>query len=310
MKGIVCGAKAGGNFIMNLDHLRYFVKLAEVRHYTRAAEQLGISQPSLSHAINQIEAELGVPLFEKSGRNTTLTRFGEEFLDCAQSSLNTLDAGIETLQRYGRGEGVIRLGFLRTLGVSFIPKLTSDFLAADREDNVQFSFHSGMTSELLEDLLQRKYDFVFCSEPDPSLGLNAAAVDSQELVVIVPKSHPLAEKENISLCETLPYPAVCFAEGSGLRKVIDKMYDEVGGRPAAAAETEEDEVIAGLVASGFGTAVVPYMDMLEKLNVKILKITDPPYSRNFYMVSNDSAFMTTAAQRFRSFVLGRTFSDR
>ena len=300
----------GHTKFMNLDHLRYFVKLAEVRHYTKAAEQLGISQPSLSHAINQIEAELGVPLFEKSGRNTTLTRFGEEFLSCAENSLSILDAGIETLQRYGRGEGVIRLGFLRTLGVNYIPKLTSDFLNAESESNVQFSFHSGLTSELLEDLVQRKYDFVFCSEPDPALGLSAVAVDSQELVVIVPKAHPLAERESISLEETLPYPAVFFADGSGLRKVIDRMYDTVGGRPVSVVETEEDEVIAGLVSSGFGTAVVPYMDMLEKLDVKVLKITDPPYSRNFYMVQNDSAFLTTAAQRFRSFVLGRTFSGK
>lgn len=295
---------------MNLDHLRYFVRLAEVRHYTRAAEQLGISQPSLSHAINQIEAELGVPLFEKSGRNTTLTRFGEEFLECAEHSLSILDAGIETLQRYGRGEGVVRLGFLRTLGINYIPQLTSDFLKADPDCNVQFSFHSGLSSELLEDLIQRKYDFVFCSEPDPALGLNAVAVDSQELVVIVPKDHPLAERESISLAETLPYPAVCFAEGSGLRKIVDRMYDAVGGKPASVVETEEDEVIAGLVSSGFGTAVVPYMDMLEKLEVSVLKITDPPYSRNFFMVQNDAAFLTSAAQSFRSFVLGRTFSNK
>ena len=295
---------------MNLDHLRYFVRLAEVRHYTRAAEQLGISQPSLSHAINQIEAELGVPLFEKSGRNTKLTRFGEEFLECAEHSLGILDAGIETLQRYGKGEGVVRLGFLRTLGINYIPQLTSDFLKADPDCNVQFSFHSGLSSELLEDLIQRKYDFVFCSEPDPALGLNAVAVDSQELVVIVPKDHPLAQRESISLAETLPYPAVCFAEGSGLRKIVDRMYDAVGGKPVSVVETEEDEVIAGLVSSGFGTAVVPYMDMLERLEVSVLKITDPPYSRNFFMVQNDGAFLTSAAQRFRSFVLGRTFSNK
>ena len=100
---------------MNLDHLRYFVKLAEVRHYTRAAEQLCISQPSLSHAINQLESELGVPLFERTGRNTTLTRFGEEFLECAQRSLGALDVGIDSLQRSAKGEGIVRLGFLRTL---------------------------------------------------------------------------------------------------------------------------------------------------------------------------------------------------
>ena len=178
---------------MNLDHLRYFVKLAEVRHYTRAAEQLCISQPSLSHAINQLESELGVPLFERTGRNTTLTRFGEEFLECAQRSLGALDVGIDSLQRSAKGEGIVRLGFLRTLGVEYIPKLTADFLAADPDCGIQFSFHSGLSGGLIDGLLQRKFDLVFCSEPDPSLGLAAVPVMSQELVMIVPKNHPLAE---------------------------------------------------------------------------------------------------------------------
>lgn len=295
---------------MNLDHLRYFVKLAEIRHYTRAAEQLCISQPSLSHAINQLETELGVPLFERSGRNTTLTRFGEEFLECAQRSLDTLDVGIGSLQRSARGEGVVRLGFLRTLGVDYIPGLTADFLDADPDCGIQFSFHSGLSGELIDGLLQRKFDLVFCSEPDPSLGLSAVPVTSQELVMIVPKNHPLAGQESVDLADTLQYPAVFFAEGSGLRKVIDRMYDKVGGRPASVIETEEDEVIAGLVSAGFGVAVVPYMDMLQKLDISLLKISSPPYSRNFFMIQDDAVFLPPAAQRFRSFVLGRASKTR
>ncbi len=295
---------------MNLDHLRYFVKLAEIRHYTRAAEQLCISQPSLSHAINQLETELGVTLFERSGRNTTLTRFGEEFLECAQRSLDTLDVGIGSLQRSARGEGVVRLGFLRTLGVDYIPGLTADFLDADPDCGIQFSFHSGLSGELIDGLLQRKFDLVFCSEPDPSLGLSAVPVTSQELVMIVPKNHPRAGQESVDLADTLQYPAVFFAEGSGLRKVIDRMYDKVGGRPASVIETEEDEVIAGLVSAGFGVAVVPYMDMLQKLDISLLKISSPPYSRDFFMIQDDAVFLPPAAQRFRSFVLGRASKTR
>ncbi len=295
---------------MNLDHLRYFVKLAEIRHYTRAAEQLCISQPSLSHAINQLETELGVPLFERSGRNTTLTRFGEEFLECAQRSLDTLDVGIGSLQRSARGEGVVRLGFLRTLGVDYIPGLTADFLDADPDCGIQFSFHSGLSGELIDGLLQRKFDLVFCSEPDPSLGLSAVPVTSQELVMIVPKNHPIAGQESVDLADTLQYPAVFFAEGSGLRKVINRMYDKVGGRPASVIETEEDEVIAGLVSAGFGVAVVPYMDMLQKLDISLLKISSPPYSRDFFMIQDDAVFLPPAAQRFRSFVLGRASKTR
>lgn len=290
---------------MNLDHLRYFVKLSELRHYTRTAEQLCISQPSLSHAISQLESELGVPLFEKSGRNTVLTRYGEEFLECAQRSLGILDAGMESLQRSAKGEGVVRLGFLRTLGVDFIPKLTSDFIAADPNSGVEFSFHSDLSSGLIDGLLQRKFDLVFCSEPEKSLGLTATPVTSQKLVMIVPNGHPLADRESIGLAETLGYPAVWFAKGSGLRKVVDGMYEQVGGKPISVIETEEDEVIAGLVAAGFGIAVVPDMDMLHKLDISVLEITSPPYHRDFFMAWDDSVFMSPAAQRFRSFVLGR-----
>lgn len=290
---------------MNLDHLRYFVKLSELRHYTRAAEQLCISQPSLSHAISQLESELGVPLFEKSGRNTVLTRYGEEFLECAQRSLGILDAGMESLQRSAKGEGVVRLGFLRTLGVDFIPKLTSDFIAADPNSGVEFSFHSDLSSGLIDGLLQHKFDLVFCSEPEKSLGLTATPVTSQKLVMIVPNGHPLAGRESIGLAETLDYPAVWFAKGSGLRKVVDGMYEQVGGKPISVVETEEDEVIAGLVAAGFGIAVVPDMDMLHKLDISVLEITSPPYHRDFFMAWDDSVFMSPAAQRFRSFVLGR-----
>ncbi len=290
---------------MNLDHLRYFVKLSELRHYTRAAEQLCISQPSLSHAISQLESELGVPLFEKSGRNTVLTRYGEEFLECAQRSLGILDAGMESLQRSAKGEGVVRLGFLRTLGVDFIPKLTSDFIAADPNSGVEFSFHSDLSSGLIDGLLQHKFDIVFCSEPEKSLGLTATPVTSQKLVMIVPNGHPLADRESIGLAETLGYPAVWFTKGSGLRKVVDEMYEQVGGKPISVVETEEDEVIAGLVAAGFGIAVVPDMDMLHKLDISVLEITSPPYHRDFFMAWDDSVFMSPAAQRFRSFVLGR-----
>lgn len=113
---------------MNLDHLRYFVKLAEVRHYTRAAEHLCISQPSLSHAINQLESELGVPLFERTGRNTTLTRFGEEFLECAQRSLGALDVGIDSLQRSRRARGSCALAFCGRSALSIFrssPRISS-----------------------------------------------------------------------------------------------------------------------------------------------------------------------------------------
>lgn len=288
---------------MNLFHLRYFVELAHTQHYTRAAEHLCITQPSLSHAIAQLEAELGVPLFEKRGRNTALTHFGEEFLACAESSLATLDTGVEALQRSARGEGMIRLGLLRTLGIEFVPKLTADFLAANPGKDIRFTFSTGVTQQLLEKLAARQFDLVFCSKPPAKLGFTAIPVDKQDLVLIVPRNHPLAGRHTVDLAETLPYEQVYFSKGSGLRNIVDGMFDKIGQRPRIAYETEEDQVIAGLVARGFGIAVVPYMEILLRLDVKILQISNPAWERNFYMVNDERAFMTPAVRCFRQFVL-------
>ena len=136
---------------MNLDYLRYFVKLAEVRHYTKAAELLSISQPSLSHAIRQLEGELGVPLFEKTGRNTALTRFGEEFLACCRRTLSALDEGVASIKRSAKGEGLIRLGFLRVLGSSYIPELASEFMKANPHRNIQFNRIHLITLKTIEE---------------------------------------------------------------------------------------------------------------------------------------------------------------
>ena len=288
---------------MNLDYLRYFVKLAQVGHYTRASEQLNISQPSLSHAVRQLEEELGVPLFERQGRNTQLTQFGEEFLDCAARTLATLDEGVISLRRKAKGEGLIRLGFLRVLGTDYVPRLAARFLAARPDRQLQFTFHSGRTQELLEGLADRRYDLVFCSRPAPELGLTAVPVRAQGLVLIVPPGHPLAGRAGVSLAEAAPYPMVCFSRDSGLRAVVDELFDALGVCPQVAWETEEDQVVAGLVAQGFGIAVVPEMDVLHQLDLVALPLSAPPSRRRVLLVHGDRLFLSPAGREFRKFVL-------
>ena len=113
---------------MNLYHLRYFVTLAHMEHYTRAADLLAITQPSLSHAISSLESELGVKLFKKNGRNVTLTKYGKSFLTDAEDILQKLDASVGSLQLAGKGEGHIDIAFLRTLGSDFVPRILRRFL--------------------------------------------------------------------------------------------------------------------------------------------------------------------------------------
>lgn len=92
---------------MNLYHLRYFSTLAHIEHYTKAADILAITQPSLSYAISTLEEELGVKLFEKNGRNVTLTKYGKVFLNDVEEVLNRLDSSVNSLKLAGKGEGCI-----------------------------------------------------------------------------------------------------------------------------------------------------------------------------------------------------------
>ena len=105
---------------MNLYHLRYFVTLAEIEHYTKAAEILSITQPSLSHAITNLEEELGIKLFEKEGRNVVLTKDGKDFLYDVKNSLDILDRSVKKMEMLSKGNGVVNIAFLRIMGTFFL----------------------------------------------------------------------------------------------------------------------------------------------------------------------------------------------
>ena len=291
---------------MNLSHLRYFVRLAETRHYTKAAEQMYISQPSLSHAIAQLEQELGVPLFEKSGRNVELTQFGEVFLKQVRQSLEILDGSVDYLHRIAAGNGVVRLGLLRTLGVEYVPALAASFKRQNADRNVDFTFFTGVTSDIMHKLQRHELDIVFSSKAPEEYKFESIPIKKQDLVLIVPPEHRLAAQHTAELSEVLDDPFIQYAHGSGLRHVVNDMFTQIGASPKVAYEIQEDQVIAGLVAQGFGVSVVPYMEMLLRLNVKILQISRPIPNRMFYLVTDPVMTLSPAATDFKRFVLSQS----
>ena len=143
---------------------------------------------------------------------------------------------------------------------------------------------------------------------DGEYHFTAEPVMKQRLVLIIPKGHPLAKKRkrSINLAETAGYSYVCFDKNSGIRSIFDEMLKRSDITVKVAYETEEDQVIAGLVANGFGIAVVPYMDILEKMSVEIFEIESPEYERSFYMVNDNSTYMSPAVETFRNFVIENT----
>lgn len=163
---------------------------------------------------------------------------------------------METLRRSARGEGLIRLGFLRRLGSRYIPQLAAEFLAAHPARNLSFTFHTDRTQGLVESLLHRQCDLVFCSQPDPALPLTAVPVVRPGAGAHHPQGPSPGGRGAVDLAQALPYPMVYFTREAGLRRWWTAVR-RGGGAPRIAYETEEDQVIAGLVAQGFALRWCP-----------------------------------------------------
>ncbi len=288
---------------MNLSQLYYFVALAKTEHYCKAAEMLAITQPSLSHAIANLEEELGTSLFEKRGRNVALTKYGKVFLEYAAESLQILEAGIKkTRAMNGAHTGIIDLGYIFTLGIEFVPRMVRGFLAEHPELDVDFRFTVGNTQEIIRGLKEEKYDVAFCSRKEKEQQVSFTPVAEENLVVVVPKRHPLAEMESITLAEAAPYPQIFFTQSSGLRPTIEKLFAKAKSTPNIAYEIEEDSAMAGLVAKDFGIAVMPEVPILKYLDVKTLRITDPVIERFIYMAQVKGRYQPPVVKKFISYV--------
>jgi DNA-binding transcriptional LysR family regulator len=288
---------------MNVNHLQYFVTLAELEHYTKASDRLGISQPNLSHAIHALEDELEVKLFQKKGRNITLTKYGDLFLEYAQTGLDSLDAGKRKLQEMAGGtSGNINLAYIYTLGSSLAPKLVREFLEMHLHYKVTFQFSVGNTSEILKGLRKEIYDIAFCSKEPYEEDIEFIPFIKETLVVVLPKNHPLCAQEGITLREIENEPLITFTKSSGLRRTIEKLYETNKVIFKSAYEIGEDSSIAGLVSEGFGVAIMPKIPMLNSFSVEIRPLEATDYERYIYLAYVRDKYRSPMANHFISFI--------
>lgn len=291
---------------MNLNQLHYFSKLAQVEHYTKASEELNISQPSLSHAIHELEKELGTKLFEKQGRGVALTKYGRLFREYADESLQILDTGVRKVRSLtGQTEGMIELAYIYTLGSEFVPKLVSDFIRTHEELKVQFCFTVGNTSEIIQGIKEERFDIGFCSMTEREPDISFTPVGTENLVVVVPKGHPLSGEAAVDLEQAASYPQIFYTQNSGLRPVVDRMFEQIKISPRIVYEIEEDGSMAGLVAQNFGIAVMPEIPILSQLPVDILPIRNRHEMRYVYMARAADKYQPPLVHRFADYVKRR-----
>jgi len=289
---------------MNLDHLRYFVALSRTENYTQTAKLLHITQPSLTKAIHSLEAELNINLFQKDGRRVTLTPAGKVFATDVESSLLLLDKSITNVKSFSQQKTLLRLAALRTLSIKWLPDIAQRFLQFTDQPAVQFQFNTdtGLSPDILNGLRNDMYDVAFCSKLDHFSDIDFFPIAEQTMVCITPTNHPLANRSSINLAETLAYPQITFSTRSGLHPIMQKLFDDCGGQPISAYAVEEDQAIAGLVASSFGIAIVPNMSILQTMPVKIIPLSFPTWKRILYMATLKHSTPQPAVGQFIDFV--------
>ncbi|MFB7917224.1 LysR substrate-binding domain-containing protein [Streptomyces sp. NPDC056061] len=244
---------------MELRHLRYFVAVAETRHFGKAAEQLHMAQPPLSQAIRRLENELGVELLRRTTRQVSLTGAGEVFRTDAERILKAVDEAVERVGRFASGaEGVLRIGLTGSASYRQLPSLAR--LVKREMPQVILEVHTEMLTPAQEaGLIERRLDIGVLRPPIRQEGIAHRSLAAETLVVAVPERHWLAGADTVRVEQLRHEDFVMY--GATLGSVVDDAVVRsclaAGFYPKRAYEVTETSAALALVAAGLGIAVLP-----------------------------------------------------
>ena len=294
---------------MNLQQLYYFKTVAELEHYTRAAEVLRVNQSSLSHAMQSLEQELNVKLFVRSGRNVVLSQYGKLFLPHVLQAIDTLENGVKELKNAVEPEtGIVSIGCFASLA-EFVPDIIVRYISETNRVDARLRTIQATYYELRDELLKGQVDLLFATEiNDPRV--ECAPVGEQSFVLLVPENHRFADRESINLHELDGEDYIAYTRDCQLRHQYDAVFHREGIRPRIKAETAEDIMIYGLVASGHGIAITPWPLGGAPYRVRLVRI-DGTHKRTLYLIWNKEQYASPAAASFRDFIVssGRVFDE-
>ena len=288
---------------MNFQQLQYFKVISQTKNFTTASNILSITQPALSKAISKLEEELDVQLFEREGRNIKITKYGEVFLKYAESALNDIEKGIEKIHDMKtNNDNIISIASTYCIGATFIPFLISNFINSHIQ--TRFNFNNQSTEEIFKDLKYERVDLGFfdsIEKIDKYSEIETILVKKEEYVLIVPKNHHLANREEVELKELKDEYFIAYNDRNNEKKIS---YSElIGYTPKIAVEPTEATMLASLVAAGAGIAIILNTPMINTNKLSIIKIKDYIGRKNIYMGWNRNSYYSKTIEEFKKYVI-------
>ncbi|MBN4082703.1 LysR family transcriptional regulator [Phycisphaeraceae bacterium AH-315-B13] len=255
---------------MELTSLRQFAAIAETGHITRAAERLGITQPALSAMLKKLEAEVGAPLLDRTGRGVSLTAAGKAFLEHAQASIRHADKAVESVRELiGLESGSIRIGGGATAVAHLLPSVVSSVRKA--YPALKFYVREAGSRAVADAVLSGELDLGIVTMPitGPGSGdLMSVATIRDELMLIVPVDHPLCERSTYTWSSICEDPLVLFEDGSAVRNIIDTASHSAGVTLNVVMEVRSTETIERMIEAGIGSGFISRFALGDKRGLR------------------------------------------
>ena len=297
--------------VMNVTfrQLKVFEAVARELSFTRAAQNLHLTQPAVSMQIKQLEEATGLPLFEQLGKKVFLTEAGKEMYQYSRNIASQLNEAEDVLEQL-KG---IRRGHLDISVASTANYFATRLLAAFVNEFPDITFSLDVTNRetLLRQLEQNEKDMVIMGLPPVEMKLDTDVFMENPLVVIASPNHPLVAKQNLQLDDLENESFVVRESGSGTRIAMQRFFTEQGVELKTGMEMTSNEAIKQAVGAGLGLGIVSIHTLaleLETQRLVVLNIKELPILRHWYLVHRHGKRLSPVAEAFRQYVLANADS--
>lgn len=285
--------------------LRVFEAVARHLSFSRAAEELYLSQPGVSMQIKQLEQNVGLPLFEQLGKKIFLTEAGRELFHYSRAiaqQLGELEEAIDALKGLRRGS--VRVATISSTANYFAPRLLARFI--ERYSTVSVNLQVSNRETVIRQLMDNETDLAIMGRPPEGMPIVAEAFLENPLVLVAPPDHPLAGQRDIPLARIAKEPFLIREPGSGTRNAMERFLKEHGITPIIAMEINSNEAIKQAVHMGMGLSVLSLYTVVlevETGRLAVLEAEGFPVLRHWYVVCRENKRLSSAAQAFREFLI-------
>jgi DNA-binding transcriptional LysR family regulator len=285
-----------------LHQLKVFEAAARHSSFTRAAEELFLTQPTVSMQIKQLTKSVGLPLFEQVGKRIYLTEAGKElFATCKQIFDTIAQFEMKVADLKGLKQGQLRLAVITTAKY-FIPRLLGPFckLYPGIEIALQVTNHEGIMERMVGNL----DDLYIMSQVPEHPDVNFQPFLENPLVVLAPLNHPLAKQKNIPIQRLADEPFIVREPGSGTRRSVQQLFDEQGVTVKVKLELGSNEAIKQAIAGGLGISVLSRHTLIPDIgDLTVLDVEHFPIKRNWYIVYPAGKQLSIVARTYCDYLL-------